>query len=52
VKKNSRMRECDGQKQERNQVWPEGMDYQKKLWGTEAKIRSTAQFITSTNLRI
>jgi hypothetical protein len=26
---------------ERNQVWPKGMDYQQKLWGTEAEIRST-----------
>jgi hypothetical protein len=40
------LQDCPTYREERNQVWPEGMNYQKKLWGMEAEIRSTAQFIT------
>jgi hypothetical protein len=38
-----RMFECDS---------PEDLDTQTKLWGTEADLRATAQFVASTDLRI
>jgi hypothetical protein len=35
---------------QRPQIWPEDLDTQTKLWGTEADLRATAQFIASIDL--
>jgi hypothetical protein len=34
------------------QTWPEDLDTQTKVWGMEADLRATTQFVASTELRI